>query len=64
MFISPYSPDLNPIEQAFSKLKALIRAKKLRTVDALWNALGETIDCFTPTGCANYFRNSGYFRSA
>jgi transposase len=64
MFIPPYSPDLNPIEQAFSKLKAIIRAKKLRTVDALWKALGNVVDCFTADECANFFRDGGYFQSA
>jgi transposase len=64
LFIPPYSPDLNPIEQAFSKLKALLRAKKLRTVDALWKALGSLVDCFTPEECTNFFRDAGYFHSA
>lgn len=63
MFIPPYSPDLNPIEQVFAKLKALLRAKKLRTVDALWKALGTLVDCFTPGECANFLRNAGYFQS-
>ena len=58
-----YSPDLNPIEQAFAKLKALLRARVARTVDALWHAVGTLIKCFTPAECANYFRNAGYFRS-
>jgi transposase-like protein/transposase len=52
MFIPPYSPDLNPIEMAFAKLKALLRAKAIRTVEALWNALGTLVGCFTPTECA------------
>jgi transposase len=64
LFIPPYSPDLNPIEQAFAKLKALLRAKPIRTVDALWKALGSLVDCFTPEECANYLLNDGYFRSA
>ena len=64
MFIPPYSPDLNPIEQAFAKLKALLRAKKLRTVEALWKALGSLVDCFTPEECANFLRHAGYFQSA
>jgi transposase len=64
MFIPPYSPDLNPIEQAFAKLKALLRAKKLRTVEALWKALGSLVDCFTPQECANFLRHAGYFQSA
>jgi transposase len=63
MFIPPYSPDLNPIEQAFAKLKALLRATALRTVEALWNALGNLIDCFSPNECANFLRHAGYFQS-
>ena len=61
MFIPPYSPDLNPIEMAFAKLKALLRAKAIRTVEALWNALGTLAGCFTPKECANYLRHDGYF---
>jgi transposase len=63
MFIPPYSPDLNPIEMAFAKLKALLRAKKLRTIEALWNALGSLVDCFTPAECDNFLRHAGYFQS-
>jgi transposase len=63
LFIPPYSPDLNPIELAFAKLKALVRAKAIRTVDALWNAVGSVVDCFTPEECANYLRHNGYFQS-
>jgi transposase len=63
MFIPPYSPDLNPIEQAFAKLKALLRAHKLRTVEALWEALGTLPGCLAPAECANYLRHSGYFQS-
>jgi transposase len=63
LFIPPYSPDLNPIEQAFAKLKALLRAKAIRTVDALWNALGSLFECFAPEECANYLRHDGYFQS-
>ena len=62
-YLSPYRPDLNPIEQAFAKLKALLRAKAIRTLDALWNALGSLVDCFTPAECANYLRHAGYFQS-
>jgi len=58
-----YSPDLNPIEQVFAKLKALLRARAARTVDALWHAAGRLIQRFTPHECANYFRNAGYFQS-
>src|ERR1700723_2274397 len=63
LFIPPYSPDLKPIELAFSKLKALLRAKAIRTIDALWNALGGLCDSFSPSECANYFRHDGYFQS-
>ena len=61
MFIPPYSPDLNPIEMAFAKLKALLRAKAIRTVEALWKALGTLVDCFTPKECASFFHHDGYF---
>jgi transposase len=64
LFIPPYSPDLNPIELAFSKLKALLRAKAIRTVEALWKALADIGRNFTPEQCANYFRHNGYFQSA
>jgi transposase len=64
LFIPPYSPDLNPIEQAFAKLKALLRARAIRTVEALWNALGSLVDCFTPQECANFLRHDGYFQSS
>lgn len=63
LFLPAYSPDLNPIELAFSKLKALLRAKAIRTADALRNALGALCDCFTPDECVNYFRHDGYFQS-
>jgi transposase len=59
LYLPPYSPDLNPIEQAFAKLKALLRAKALRTVDALWNALGSLVACFTPEECRNFLRHAG-----
>lgn len=64
LFIPPYSPDLNPIELAFSKLKALLRAKAIRTADALWKALGDLCGSFSPVECNNYFRHDGYFQSA
>ncbi len=60
VYLPPYSPDFNPIEQVFSKLKSLLRTSKERTVEALWKRLGELVDVFTPQECANYFRNSGY----
>lgn len=60
LYLPPYSPDLNPIEQAFAKLKALLRKASARTVDDLWQAIANLIDSFPPEECANYFRNSGY----
>jgi transposase len=63
-YLPPYSPDLNPIEQAFAKLKALLRKASERTVDGLWNAIGRLLDLFPPAECANYIANSGYPRSA
>ncbi len=63
MFIPPDTPDLNPIEMAFAKLKALLRAKAIRTVEALWHALGTLVDCFTPSECANFLRHDGYLQS-
>jgi transposase len=62
-FLPAYSPDLNPIEQFFAKLKALLRAKALRTVDGLWNALGPIADCVSPEECKNFIRHAGYFQS-
>ncbi len=58
--LPPYSPDLNPIEQLFSKLKALLRKAAHRTVEALWEEIGKLLDTFSPQECANYFRSSGY----
>lgn len=60
MFLPPYSPDFNPIEQVFSKLKALLRKAKERTVSALWDRIGQLVDQFSPDECRNYFRHSGY----
>lgn len=60
LFLPPYSPDLNPIENAFSKLKALLRRAAARTVDQLWHAIAQIIDAFTPSECANYFAAAGY----
>lgn len=60
LFLPPYSPDFNPIEQAFAKLKAWLRKVAARTKDALWQAIAEALDTFTPAECRNYFRNSGY----
>lgn len=59
-FLPPYSPDFNPIEQVFAKLKALLRKYKERTLDALWSRIGTLIDIFSPQECANYLENSGY----
>lgn len=61
LFLLPkYSPDLNPIEQAFSKIKTLMRKAAERTVDALWRRLGKLLDTLSPQECANYFANAGY----
>lgn len=60
IYLPPYSPDLNPIELAFSKLKALLRKFGERTVESLWHRIGELVDQFTPTECRNYFRHCGY----
>jgi transposase len=60
LYLPPYSPDLNPIENAFAKLKTLVRKAKLRTVEELWDKLGKLTDVFTPEECENYFKNAGY----
>lgn len=60
LFLPPYSPDLNPIELAFSKFKTLLRKAAQRTVPTLWDKIGELLDDFTPDECANYFRHDGY----
>jgi len=60
LYLPPYSPDFNPIENAFSKLKALLRKAADRTVEGLWNAIGRCLDRFTPRECANYFKAAGY----
>ena len=59
-YLPPYSPDLNPIEKMFSKLKALLRKAAHRTVDDLWNEIGKLLDAFSPDECKNYFASSGY----
>ena len=64
LYLPPYSPDLNPIEQAFAKLKTLLRKAEARTVETLWTAIGELIDRITTQDCRNLFRNAGYVRSA
>lgn len=60
LFLPPYSPDLNPIEQLFAKLKHLMRAAEQRTVEATWRKAGAILDLVSPTECANYLVNSGY----
>jgi transposase len=60
LFLPPYSPDLNPIEQVFAKLKHLMRAAEPRTIEATWRKAGELLDLFSVEECANYLRNSGY----
>ena len=59
-YLPPYSPDFNPIENAFAKLKALLRKAAERTVEGLWTAIGELIDLFTPKECRNFFAAAGY----
>lgn len=60
LFLPPYSPDLNPIEQVFAKLKTRLRRAEERSVDALWRRIGDLLDTFSPSECANYIRNAGY----
>lgn len=60
LFLPPYSPDLNPIEMAFSKLKAHLRRTGARTIEALWRAVGEICDLFEPQECWNFFKAAGY----
>ncbi len=59
-YLPPYSPDFNPIEQFFARLKALLRKAAARTIDKLWRSIGHIIDTITPNECTNYFANSGY----
>ena len=63
-YLPPYSPDLNPIENAFSKLKRLLRSAAERTVGGLWNRIGQALDEFCPAECRNYFRHCGYTATA
>jgi transposase len=58
--VPPYSPNFNPIEMAFSKLKAILRAAAQRTIDGLWNAIKQALERFKPSECANYFAAAGY----
>jgi transposase len=62
-FLPKYSPDLNPIEQVFAKLKHLLRKHEARTAETVLSAIGNALDEFTPQECANYFKNSGYERT-
>jgi transposase len=60
LYLPPYSPDLNPIEQVFAKLKHLMRLAGERSIETTWQRIGQLLDRFTPAECANYFRNAGY----
>lgn len=60
LFLPPYSPDFNPIEQAFAKFKWLLKSAALRTVDALWKTCGQLLERFTETECRNYIQHAGY----
>lgn len=60
VYLPPYSPDLNPIEQVFAKLRWLLQTAAERTIDGLWRRIGQTVDAFSPTECLNYIRHSGY----
>jgi transposase len=60
LYLPPYSPDFNPIENAFAKLKALLRKAAERTVDGLWTAIAKLLDALTPDECRNYFTAAGY----
>lgn len=64
MFLPAYSPDLNPIEQVFAKLKQLLRSAEPRTRPKLWKTIGSCLARFSPTECHNYLRNAGYRQSA
>jgi transposase len=60
LYLPAYRPDLNPMEMAFSTFKRLLRKAAARTVEALWEAIGRLLDCFSPQECANYIRHAGY----
>ena len=60
LFLPPYSPDLNPIEQVFAKLKHLMRKAAERTVEATWRRIGKLLDQFSAQECGNYLKNAGY----
>lgn len=60
LYLPPYSPDFNPIEMAFAKLKALLRKAAKRTINDLWDAIADAVPAFTPNECINYFAAAGY----
>lgn len=60
LYLPPYSPDFNPIEMAFAKIKARLRQAAARTIPDLWNAIAQSIETFTPTQCQNFFAAAGY----
>ena len=60
LYLPPYSPDFNPIEKLFSKLKALLRRVAKRSIDALWREIGDLLDAVTPAECSNFFISCGY----
>jgi transposase len=60
LYLPPYSPDFNPIEQLFAKLKALLRKAAERSVDGLWRRIADLLEAFAPAECTNYFRSAGY----
>ena len=60
LYLPPYSPDFNPIEKFFSKLKALLRKAAKRSIDALWKEIGDLLNAVTPDECSNFFASCGY----
>ena len=64
LYLPPYSPDFNPIENAFAKLKALLRQVAARSLEGLWSASGAAVDAFTPQECATHFAAAGYDNDA
>lgn len=63
LYLPPYSPDLNPIEKFFAKHKTLLRKAATRTIDTLWQQIGQLLNAFSSTGCAHHFASSGYVYS-
>ncbi len=63
-YLPPYSPDLNPIEQMFAKLKTLLRKAAVRTIDKLWDTIGLLLDAFSRAECSNYLKHAGYVKPA